>query len=275
MQKIRMLFLWIYLPFEHMKKLQLNIKKFFSGLWKIYLLLVTAVFLIILYPFYYFWLTDERHFKKGFHLTRMHAKLILFFGGIRVKILNKQHLPFPPYVIIANHSSYLDILLLYALIDKPFVFMGKHELTRIPLFNIFFKKFNIPVDRQNSTQASLAFLRAEKMLDAGYSVVIFPEGGIPKHAPVVKRFKPGAFRLAIKKKVPIVPIVYIDNWKLLGDKQVFSLKARPGVAGVYFLPVIKPENLSEESIQNTANALIDQMNLLIKQYNSKKMKKVE
>src|SRR5690606_24074212 len=114
----------------------------------------------LLYPASYILLTNEKYFPKGFSIIRLHAKLILFLSGIRRKVIFKYELPPPPYIICSNHSSYLDIFLTYAIIPDYFVSMGKNELGSVPLFNIFFKKLNILVDRKNVKTAHKALLRA-------------------------------------------------------------------------------------------------------------------
>jgi len=67
-------------------------------------------------------------------------------------------------------------------------------------------------------------------LDRGTSLALFPEGTIPASAPRMKAFKDGAFRLAIEKQVPIVPITFLDHWRLFGEPAELLSRARPGLA---------------------------------------------
>ena len=91
--------------------------------------------------------------------------------------------------------------------------MAKDELSKIPLFGIFFRTIDISVNRQNSKLSHNAFMMAAERLNEGTSVMIFPEGGIHKNVPPMAKFKAGAFKLAIENQIPIVPVTLIDNWK--------------------------------------------------------------
>ena len=218
-------------------------------LYKLYFFLVFLITFLPLYPIYYFWLTDEKHFDKGFWLSRWHARTVLFFTFIRYEI--KYEAPIEKdkvYIIAPNHQSYLDILMLYAIIPHRFVFMAKKELGSIPLFNIFFKKFSILVDRRNPVEAKKSLEVAAQKIDLGDSVVIFPEGTIPYDTPKLKRFKNGAFKLAIEKQTPVLPIVFKDNYKLMEDKGVWQSFARPGTAHIVVLSEIDTTGLTPEDL---------------------------
>ena len=93
---------------------------------------------------------------------------------------------------------------------NPFVFIGKSELAKIPIFGFFYKKTNILVDRSNPKSRKEAFQEADRRLKNGVSICIFPEGMVPSEDIILTEFKSGAFRLAIEHKVPIVPITFYD-----------------------------------------------------------------
>ena len=118
------------------------------------------------------------------------------------------------YMFVANHTSIIDIMMMLAVIDHPFIFVGKKELTKIPLFGFFYKRTCIVVDRGNQQSKLRVFKEAQRRLNQGNSICIFPEGGVPddKSRELVA-FKDGAFRLAIDHQIPIVPITFHDNKK--------------------------------------------------------------
>jgi 1-acyl-sn-glycerol-3-phosphate acyltransferase len=119
-------------------------------------------------------------------------------------------------MIVANHTSMTDIMLMLAVVDRPFVFVGKKELASIPLFGFFYKRTCILVDRNNAESRRAVYESAQKRLNRGLSVCIFPEGGVPYDESIVlDKFKDGAFRLAIEHQIPIVPISFGDNKKRL------------------------------------------------------------
>jgi len=107
------------------------------------------------------------------------------------------------------------MLMLVAIKDHPFVFIGKKELAKIPIFGFFYKRTCILVDRSSAKSRQAVFMRAQKRIKQGSSICIFPEGGVPEESVVLDRFKAGAFRLAINHKVPLVPMTFFDNKKRL------------------------------------------------------------
>ena len=117
------------------------------------------------------------------------------------------------YMFIANHTSMTDIMLMLVSVKNPFVFVGKAELAKIPIFGFFYKRTCILVDRSSAKSRQAVFLRAQRRLKSGISICIFPEGGVPEEHVLLDTFKNGAFRLAINHQIPIVPITFADNKK--------------------------------------------------------------
>ena len=144
--------------------------------------------------------------------------------------------------------------------------MGKKELEKVPLFNIFFKEMNILVDRKTNTGSHKAFIRAGQELDKGNSVIIFPEGTISREAPKLRPFKNGAFRLAIDKQVEIVPITFINAWKRLQDMPFLQGKAGPGKVGIYIHKPITTEGLTENNQDELKQQVRNIIELKLKSY---------
>ena len=148
------------------------------------------------------------------------------------------------YMFIANHTSMIDIMLMLVTINKnPFVFVGKKELAKIPLFGFFYKRTCILVDRSSAKSRQAVFLRAQKRLQSGASICIFPEGMVPEEHIKLAEFKDGAFRLAINHKIPIVPITFYDNKKRF-SYTFFS--GGPGILRVKLHKFIETEDLKIE-----------------------------
>ncbi len=236
-----------------------------GGIWKIYAALVFVTMLLILYPLYLIFLRKESTFIYAFNLLKVHTKLILILTGIFVSIENKHHLSaLKSCVITPNHSSYLDILMLYNTMPNYFVFMGKHTLKTIPIFNIFFKQMNIAVNRKSIMSGKEALNRCASELQKEHSVVLFPEGTIPDDAPNLLKFKSGAFKLAIEQQVPVVPITFLTNYKRLQLGGLFTGKAGPGIAKVIVHEPIITIGMTEEDLlplqQNVFNIINNQIN---------------
>lgn len=152
-----------------------------------------------------------------------------------------------PCIYCANHASYLDIVISYLTVPNFFVFMGKQELGKIPLFRIFFRDMNILVERENNKSSHRAFMRASADIDRGQAVFIFPEAGISSTGKL-RGFKNGAFKLAIEKQVPIVPISYLNNWKLIQNGGFFKATGKPGVSRIVVHPPISTKGMNENDL---------------------------
>lgn len=216
--------------------------------YKAWLALVFFTSMLVLYlPFKYL-LARPRRYPAAFRLKRAWACFLQWAGLFPARVQYRAPLPPPPYVICSNHSSYLDIVAMYNVVPQYFVFMGKNELRRWPLFRIFFKDMNIAVDRNNRSGAARAFIRADQALEQGTSVAIFPEGTIPEHTPRMKPFKDGAFRLAVGRQVPIVPITFVDHWRRFGEPGELLSRACPGRARVVVHPAIPTTGLTEADL---------------------------
>ncbi len=224
------------------------LKGLFVNAWKIYFFLVVLLSLILLYPLYFILLRKEAYFGAGFRLIRVHARFILIMIGVIPKRIGTPPPNNQSYIYCPNHSSYLDILLLYACMPNYFVFLGKKELGEVPVFNIFFKRMNILIDRSNPKASHNSIMRVLKLMGKGGSVVIFPEGTIPISAPEMKAFKNGAFRVALECKAPIVPISFPNNANLLEDSWSFFAKAGPGRARMLIHDAINLDELGEQDL---------------------------
>jgi 1-acyl-sn-glycerol-3-phosphate acyltransferase len=193
-------------------------KVVFWVVWRIWFYIMVGIPIIIMFPLLFISILKEKWYPYFFVLARVWAKSILFTSGFYYKIERETQLEKgKSYMFVANHTSMTDIMLMLIIIGKhPFVFVGKVELAKIPLFGFFYKRTCILVDRANSKSRLAVFERAQQRLNRGFSICIFPEGGVPTDESIVlDEFKDGAFRLAIEHQIPIVPITFADNKKRL------------------------------------------------------------
>jgi len=169
-------------------------------------------FIIMMLPFLVISILKEEWYPYFFVMARIWGRGILLGLGCHYKIEREQELEAgKSYMLTANHTSMLDIMLMLAVTRNPFVFVGKKELAKIPLFGFFYKRTCILVDRSSPKSRHEVYERAQKRLKQGMSICIFPEGGVPDESIVLDEFKDGAFRLAIEHQIPIVPITFGDN----------------------------------------------------------------
>ncbi|MFA0960805.1 lysophospholipid acyltransferase family protein [Roseivirga sp. BDSF3-8] len=219
---------------------------FVRTLYTIYGAILFIVIFLLLMPFFLLVIAIPALQKRHTH-TINKVWAILFFSLIGLRIRNRYKKRFPKnqqYIICANHFSYLDIAVL-GFSPVPFVFVGKSELAKIPLFGYMFRKLHITVDRGSIKGRYETFRRSKEALDKGYNLCIFPEGGIlTKTPPRMTRFKDGAFRLAIEKQIPIIPVTIPHNWIILPDKS--PLRLRHHKAHVVFHAPLSTEGLTLE-----------------------------
>ena len=170
---------------------------------------------MIMLPFLILFTSSEKFYPEFFICARIWAKVIIYGMGFSIKIeADQSPEKHKSYMLVANHTSMLDIMLMLAVIKQPFVFIGKKELGKIPIFGFFYRRTCILVDRNNQKSRMAAFEEAQRRLKQENSVCIFPEGGVPDDLSIVlDQFKDGAFRLAIEHQIPIVPITFHDNKK--------------------------------------------------------------
>ncbi len=190
-----------------------------SYLRKIYtvygMLVFGTLFIIFFFP-----LLIPIFFKKQFHLVgvfnRWWAKALFFLIAIPTKVEYRTKLDRKKqYIFAPNHFSFIDIPTM-GLNKHNAIFVGKSEMETVPLFGWMYKNLHITVDRSKLKSMYSTLVKSLQALGEGKSLAIFIEGGIytespPKMVPP----KDGAFRAAIEKQIPIVPVTIPHNWILL------------------------------------------------------------
>jgi 1-acyl-sn-glycerol-3-phosphate acyltransferase len=231
-------------------------------IWKCWVGIVFCIFALVLYPFFFIVLSNPKWKKKSFKLFVFWSWLMRIFCLYPVRFIKKSLLPEGPYIIVANHSSYLDIFLMYSIMPKaPFLFLGKGEILSYPIIKTYFKGLNIPVHRKDRAKAARSFIKAREEVKNGWSLVIFPEGGIPdENNPKMVPFKKGAFRLAKDLKIPIVPITFTNNYQLFSDPTQVLGPARPGLSNVYIHDFISPESYEQMTETELSTYCFDVIN---------------
>ncbi len=131
-----------------------------------------------------------------------------------------------PHVYAVNHASALDIPVLYVNLPFQFRIAFKKELLAYPVIGWHLKRSGqICIDQQNPSRSISSIRQALKELKDGVPLVIFPEGGRTPDGEI-KPFLPGAFFLAIKAQVDIVPVALIGTYELL-PMNTYHIKCRP------------------------------------------------
>jgi len=219
-----------------------------SFLYRVWFYVLIAIAIFVLFPFLLVSISKEKWYPFFFKIARIWAKIILFGMGFTIKLTELESLEKEKsYVFIANHSSMIDIMLMFFIVPyNPFVFVGKKELVKIPIFGFFYKRTCILVDRGDPKSRKEVFVQAQKRLKQGLSICIFPEGGVPKDSIILNNFKDGAFRLAIDHQIPIVPICFFDNKKRFPYN---SIKGSPGKLRAKILRFVQTKGITQANKQ--------------------------
>lgn len=227
-------------------------------IYKLWIGLVFWITLMSLYPFFWILLRNRSTFWLAFKLKRVWAMVLTTFMFCPVVKAFKEEVPKGPFVIASNHQSYLDTVFMYLVFSEYFVFIGKAELMRWPLFSIFFKRGqDIPIHRGSAMKAKHAMLRALRVIKRGESIAIFPEGTVPEDAPQMRPFKNGAFKLAIDAQVPIVPVTWHRNYKVMLEPTKFWQFSLPQIVKVTIHGPIETTGLGEADIVSLRNKVFD------------------
>ncbi len=238
-----------------------------GNLWRFWFFFEAVVTFFLLFPFFVITLSGKAPYHRAFWWMQLHARLIVFLSGIRVKVIrNYQPDKNKTYLICPNHISYLDIVVTYVAFPHYFHFMGKAELERVPLFNIFFKRMNIGVNRASRSASHKAYLRAGSDLQNHISIAIFPEATIPPCNPQLGPMKNGAFKLAVENQVSILPVCYVDHWKLLPDSPRRIFGGRPGIARVVIDKPVEVKGLTLEDVPQIKNTYRQRMDAMFATY---------
>ena len=158
--------------------------------------------------------------------ARFWAKMIMktIISPVKVTGLEKIDTS-KPYVYAVNHGSALDIPVLYVYLPFQFRIVFKKELLSYPIVGWHLKRSGqVCIDQQHPGGSVASIRSALKSLKGGMPLVIFPEGGRTPDGEV-KPFLPGAFFLAIKAKVDIVPVALIGTYELL-PMNTYHIKSR-------------------------------------------------
>lgn len=237
-------------------------KAILFNLWKIYIGIIFISTLIFFYPILLFFIKVTSLKKYTFQINILWSRVfrILCLYAVHSEE-NKQVKNSSPYIICANHTSYLDIFLMYSLLPKnKFLFLGKSEILNYPLVKTFFKGLNIAVFRDDRFKAAKSFIQAKNSIKEGWCIVIFPEGGIPETTPYLIPFKDGAFKLAKTAKVGILPITFQNNYRLFSDPENVFHSAFPGLAKVSIHEFITEETIQSFSLNEINELVFDKIN---------------
>ena len=188
------------------------------------------------------------------HIPRW-SRGILKLTGVQLSVTGLENIPNDTAcVFVGNHRSYYDIPLLLVGLDAPHGILAKEELEKIPLLNRWMKLLGCVFVQRDDVRASVRALNdATAIVQSGKSFVIFPEGTRYKgEEGGAGEFKNGAFRIAIKTGVPVVPVA------ISGARGLFEGHGNictPGAVRIQILPPIQTAGMSKAEQKQLPDAV--------------------
>ncbi|MFZ2490400.1 MAG: lysophospholipid acyltransferase family protein [Thermoanaerobaculia bacterium] len=158
------------------------------------------------------------------------ARTLVAAAGIDLRRENLEQLDGDGrYVLVANHHSYFDIPCILAAVRQPVRFMAKASLFKIPIFGWALSQAGfIPIDRKDRRKAVKSFDLAAERIRKGNTIAVFPEEGRTATREL-RPFQRGAFLLAIKSGLPVVPLAVAGTYDVF---PVGAWRIRPGIVTV-------------------------------------------
>lgn len=174
-------------------------------------------------------------------------------SGAQVEVYGTENLPKEGTVVfISNHQGNFDIPLLMGYIDMPKGFISKIEAKKIPIIAKWMELIHcVFMDRSTLKGSAGAIIEGIKVLKAGHSLVIFPEGTRSK-SNHMGDFKSASFKLATKPGVPIIPITIDGSYKLM---EANNNRIAPACVKLTIHPMVQTKGLNKEALE----ALPDQV----------------
>ncbi len=180
------------------------------------------------------------------YLTRGVCKAIFFLSGIKITLTGLNNLPSEHCIVIANHSSYLDGLLLMATLPPRFSFVIKREVTSVPILHLVLRRIQSHfVERSNRATAAQHLKKLIHYAADGNSLGIFPEGTFKAEAGL-RPFQKGAFAVAYKTNHALVPI-FIHGARLALPAEEWKI-SRVAIQIHIQKPVLNPSKYSNVTV---------------------------
>ena len=198
-----------------------------GGMMVLWALVTTIVYTLFLGPPVILIDCFSKTGKVPYQIGRFWAWLVMRTNRVGIRVTGLERIEKRrSYVFISNHASNLDPLAVAWMLSHTLRFIGKHSLEKIPLFGWAARRARVIfIDRSDSPQAIAKINKAIHELKDGISACFFAEG-TRSLSGRLNRLKKGGVVLALKARLPIVPITILNSYKLFPKK---ALRIKPGV----------------------------------------------
>ena len=187
-------------------------RKLLQPFYTAYVVLSFVAGLLLLFPLFLLVSIPNNSWSRRtiWRIIRPWSQIWLWLIGMPLRIQG----PKPPakrYVIVANHISYMDTVVIFSAIPAYFRALGKAEMAKVPLLGFIYKQIVILVKRDSAHNRSRSMRLMWRTARYESSVLVFPEGTFNETPAPLKDFYDGAFRLAINAQTPIFPMIFPDT----------------------------------------------------------------
>jgi 1-acyl-sn-glycerol-3-phosphate acyltransferase len=192
------------------------------------------------------WLVNPNFASRVFAVTW--ARVVAAVTPMRVVVEGAQHSQRNrTYVVVSNHQSQFDILVIYGWLKLDLKWVMKKELRKIPAIGIGCEKAgHIFIERRNPKQAAEAIKQALARLGEGVGLLFFVEGTRSPDGRLLP-FKKGAFRTAVDQQIPLLPVTVVGTREILPAR---SLRLFPGTARMVIHPAVETRGLGVEAVDD-------------------------
>ena len=241
-------------------------RKILQPFYTAYVLVTFLISILAAFPvFALISLGNNTRSRKIIHLLiRYWCTGWLFLIGMPLRV--KGRVPEGRFVIVANHISYMDTLVIFPAINAYFRPLGKKEITKIPVIGFIYKQVVILVDRSSAVSRAVSMRLMWRVLKKEANIIIFPEGTFNEGTDTLKEFYNGAFRLALTTQTDILPLVLPDT----KDRWHYSAwwKVWPGINRAVFLKPIQVKGMGMEELEPLKQKVADLMTAELDKYRS-------
>lgn len=164
--------------------------------------------------------TDEYPEQEKWNLIHKILGYAVKAGNVDLQVFGKENLPEQDgFVLYANHQGMFDVVALAADWERPLAAVLKKELADVPLLKQIRQcTYSFAMDREDVRQSLTVIKGVTEEVLKGRNYLIFPEGTRSRNGNVMGEFHGGSFRAAMKAQCPIVPVCFIDSFKVLDQK---------------------------------------------------------
>jgi len=188
-------------------------------------------------------------------VTRAVARAIVRLTLRHVRVSGTENVPRDrPVLFASNHTSYLDVIPLIALLPIDFLFVAKQEVREWPVLGRLLRRLgHLTVDRLDSQQSVNDAARIREAIEAGQSILFFPEGTFAWTAGL-RPFRLGAFKVAAETGVPVVPVALHGLRGMLRQRPA---PVRPGSLRLEIAPPVVPEGADWRALVSLRDRVAD------------------